>query len=293
MTKMTRGSRSTISDLLKANRSVLAAALPKHLDVDRMLRVSLACISTSPKLLECTTESLLSAVMQSARLGLELGGPLGQAYLIPYGATATFQPGYKGLCQLALRSGQVDKVWARVVHKKDEFSYQLGSEEWIKHVPTEDAEPGEIRCVYACAKMKDSAIPAMVVLFPRQVARRRASSRAASKGDSPWQTHPEEMWEKSAAIALMRFMPLSPDLQEAVNVAATEEMGAKSPFIDITPEEGARAALEAAKDEAPAPPPEKEFVMKPTPAKEKVPAKRQRKPKPDSPAKGEPGWDSF
>jgi recombination protein RecT len=76
--------RDTIKDQL-------AAALPKWLSPDRLLRIVFSSTMKNPKLLDCTRESILQSVMQCAQLGLE--PILGRAYLIPYeNRNASFKP---------------------------------------------------------------------------------------------------------------------------------------------------------------------------------------------------------
>lgn len=101
----------------------LAAALPKHLTADRMARIAATEIRKNPELLRTTPESFMGAVMQGAQLGIELGSALGQAYLVPYGDTCQFILGYRGMIDLARRSGQVLSLNAYVVHERDDFSY--------------------------------------------------------------------------------------------------------------------------------------------------------------------------
>jgi recombination protein RecT len=245
--------QKSIAEYLEEHRDVMARALPEHLKADRMIRVSLACIASNPRLLECTRHSLYRAVMQSAHLGLELGSVLGQAYLIPYKIggvmTAAFQIGYRGLVDLAGRTGRISKIWSHVVFARDHFEFQLGTDERIIHRPFEGDDPGAARCVYACAKHLHDESPAMVILWPRDVAARKAASHASAKQDSPW-NHKDwvwEMWRKTATIALCKMLPMSPErLQEAAMIGEHEGMGPMAPHvIDVDPVEAAREAIEA------------------------------------------------
>ena len=90
--------------------------LPKFLPAERLVRVALTAISEQPKLLECTQESIILALMDAARLGLEPGGSLKQAHLVPFKTTCVLIPDYRGLAELARRSGQVRDVYAQVVY---------------------------------------------------------------------------------------------------------------------------------------------------------------------------------
>ena len=74
----------TVRDLFLKNQDAIKSALPKHMTVDRMIRVAFTCINTTPKLLDCSPRSLLAAVLQCAQLGLEPGNTLGHVYLVPF-----------------------------------------------------------------------------------------------------------------------------------------------------------------------------------------------------------------
>lgn len=104
---------ATIRGLLEKSRKQLEMAIPKHMTVDRLLRVAMTSIQRTPKLLDCTPQSLLACVMTCAQLGLEPDQFLGQAYLVPFKDTeknitvCTLIPGYRGYIALARRSGEV------------------------------------------------------------------------------------------------------------------------------------------------------------------------------------------
>src|SRR5690606_10332500 len=137
------------------------AALPKHLTPERLARVALTAISSNPRLLECTKESLALALIEAGQLGLEPNGVMGQAYLVPYfnGKTkkyeAQFQVGYRGLIDLARRSGEVTKVEARAVREGDYFEYEYGLTPQLVHRPDPSGQ-GEMTHVYAIAWLRDA-----------------------------------------------------------------------------------------------------------------------------------------
>ncbi|MEJ2897755.1 recombinase RecT, partial [Bordetella avium] len=60
-----------------SQKSTLAAVLPRHVSADRMLKIALGALRTTPKLMGCTVESLMGAVVQCSQLGLEPNTPLG------------------------------------------------------------------------------------------------------------------------------------------------------------------------------------------------------------------------
>ena len=87
----------------------------------------LSATKAVPKLLECTPQSIISSAVIAATLDLPIQQNLGFAYIIPYGKEASFQIGYKGFIQLAMRSGQYKTINACEVYegelvKEDRFT---------------------------------------------------------------------------------------------------------------------------------------------------------------------------
>ena len=73
--------------------------------------------------------------MQAVQLGLE-PGLLGHCYILPYKREATFIIGYKGMIDLARRSGHIQSIYAHAVHENDEFEYELGLHPKLEHKPS-------------------------------------------------------------------------------------------------------------------------------------------------------------
>ena len=149
--------RKSMNDLIKSMEPEIKKALPSVITPERFTRMVLSAISMTPKLADCTPMSFLGAMMQAAQLGVEPNTPLGQAYLIPYNNKNTlecqFQLGYKGLIDLAYRSGEVEIVQAQIVYANDTFECEFGLNPRLKHVPAAD-DRGEPVKVYAIFKTK-------------------------------------------------------------------------------------------------------------------------------------------
>ena len=122
--------QKTMQQYIKSMEGEIRKALPSVITPERFTRIVLSAISVNPKLGSCTPASFLGAMMTSAQLGLEVNTPLGQAYVLPYSnkgvLEAQFQLGYKGLIDLAYRSGEVEVIQAHVVYENDEFECEYG-----------------------------------------------------------------------------------------------------------------------------------------------------------------------
>lgn len=221
-----------------SQKGVLLDVLPKHVSADRMLKIALGALRTTPKLMNCTTESLFGAIVQCSQLGLEPNTPLGHAYLIPFDkkrkqgnqwvvdkTEVQIVFGYKGLIDLARRSGQIVSISAHEVCEKDHFIYQYGLEEKLEHRPAMGSR-GEIIAFYAVAKLVGGG-HAFEVMSRAQVDAIRdesqgykAAEQNAKKydkpGDSPWHNHYAEMGRKTALRRLTKYLPISIELATAV-----------------------------------------------------------------------------
>lgn len=202
----------TIRDLIEGQKAEIARALPKHMDADRLTRIALTVIRTTPKLASCSTESLLGAVMTSAQLGLE-PGPLGHAYLVPYGNEVTFIVGYRGLIELARRSGNIESLVAREVYDGDTFEVEYGLEDRLVHKPLILGDRGRVVAYYAVAKYRGGG-HTFLVMSRDDIEKHRAKS--ASKNSGPWRDHYDEMAKKTCVRALAKYLPLSAEVARAI-----------------------------------------------------------------------------
>jgi recombination protein RecT len=198
----------------------LARALPKVIGVERFTRTLITTLQKMPELAECDQGTVLAGIVTAAQLGLEIDATMGRAYLLPYndrqkGKIAQLIIGYRGFVELAYRSGQIASFQAEVVYANDEFEYELGLNPRLKHLPSTSDDRGELRYAYAVVKLTSGG-SVFRVLGPADIKKARASSRAASSSYSPWNTHPDEMWRKTAIRAIAKMLPLSPELRDAV-----------------------------------------------------------------------------
>ena len=228
-----------IYELINSMKPEIARALPKHLDPDRVARIAITAIRANPKLQQCNPMSFLGALMQSSQLGLEPNTPLGQAYLIPYGNEVQFQVGYKGLIDLAYRSGQFKSIYAHEVHEKDVFEYEYGLDQKLVHKPAAK-DRGKVIGYYAIFHLQNGGY-GFAYMSIEDVEKHAAQySQAVKKGwTSPWKTDFDAMAKKTVLKKVLKYAPLSVEM--ARNVAADETVKNEiaedmSEVLDITPE---------------------------------------------------------
>lgn len=212
----------TVKELLERVKPQIQQVAPKHLTADRILRIAMTSIQRTPKLAECTPESLLGSVLTCTQLGLEPDAASGKAYLIPYGKVCTLIIGYKGLMELARRSGKLGPIEARVVYENDMFEYEYGTASRCVHKPCMNGEAGRMVAVYAVAKFKDGE-PQFEVMTREQVEGIRKRSKASK--DGPWVTDYDEMARKTAVRRLCKYLPSSPELSTALALDDAADAG--------------------------------------------------------------------
>lgn len=247
LAKRTEDGEKTLEKMIAAMKPQIALALPKHMKPDRMARIALTIVRRTPYLALCTSTSFLGALMTCAQLGLE-PGPLGHVWLIPRQPDkkdqpdlweATFQLGYKGVIELARRSGQIAKITARTVFAQEvaagKFSVVYeGALENLRHEPILIGERGEPVLYYAAARLT-SGEETFTPLRPEDVEARHRRRSAAP--DSPaWKNDREAMCWKSCIVEARRFWPQSTELEQAIQHEGSVRTSTDLDAIDVPPD---------------------------------------------------------
>lgn len=220
----------SLAMLIDRMRPEIQRALPKHLDADRLARIATTVLRQTPALGRCTPESFLGALMTCSQLGLE-PGPLGEAYLVPYGTTCTFIAGYRGLVKLAWQSGQILSLRAETVREADTFTVHYGSDPRIEHErPPLGTTRGPAIGWYALAKLKGGG-ESFVVMDRAEVDAIRARSKASASG--PWVTDYDAMAKKTCVRQLSKWLPLSPELAAAIAQDGSVRVDVSREALDV------------------------------------------------------------
>ena len=322
--------KEQISYLLNKRKDEIARMLPKHLSADRLLKVAQIAATTTPALAKCDVPSLIGAIGQCAQMGLEPNTVLGHAYLVPFNTkrkdtngnerwvnSVQVIVGYKGLLDLARRSGQIVSIAAHEVCENDDFELVYGLNEKLNHTPAM-TDRGEVIGFYAVAKLKDGG-HSFEFMSIEQVNEIRDSSQGAwkdewsagkktgkkVKANSPWWDHPVEMGRKTVIRRLAKYLPISIEFQTAVALDNMAESGKDQHLDDIEGEfaivsddemtygDGDDGQVSEVVDEVPGethkanhedkPEPEPEQKVEPKPEQKATPSETQRKPRDQKP----------
>lgn len=245
--------------LVRSMEGQIAKALPSVITPERFTRMVLTALSSTPQLNQCSPKSFLGAMMQAAQLGVEPNTPLGQAYLIPYrnhgNMECQFQLGYKGMIDLAYRSGEIISISAHEVCENDEFSYELGLEEKLYHKPAL-TDRGPVILYYATFKTKHGGCGFAVMSVDDVRAHMKKFSKAAGGSFSPWSTNFDEMAKKTVLKKCLKYAPIKTDFVRAVSTDETIKSNIVSDMTEQQDETVIEVEGEVIQDEAPAPTPQ-------------------------------------
>lgn len=224
------------SNFLTQMKPQMELALPKHLNADRMTRLALTVFSTNPNMQNCSMQSIASSIMVAAQLGLE-PNVNGQGYLIPYKETCTFVPGWKGLVDLVSRSGR-GTVYTGVIYADQKYTFIDGARrDLIIHNETELDDEADITHAYAIGWVKDSDIPVIELWSMSRILKHRDKYNKVGRRHYSYDNL--EMYaRKVPLLQVLKYMPCSIELQNAIQISNTAEQGQSSSIIDgvVVPE---------------------------------------------------------
>ena len=208
--------QSDIASYIGGMKERIAAVLPKHLTAERVIQMAATTIQRNPQIAKCSAASLLGGVMQASILGFPPVDSLGYCYFVPYGNECQFQIGYRGLIELARRSGKIKMVYAEVVREGDEFNAEFGLDPKLEHKPKFDSTK-PMTHVYAVCHFTDGGYN-FVVLSKSDVERLRMRSpmqRGLPAG--AWKTDYDAMAKAKAIKQLAKYLPLNIDQLNALS----------------------------------------------------------------------------
>lgn len=214
MGKITKGGTAVVELLDNPRfRTRIERALPEHLSTERLLASVFGELRRTPKLAHCNKASFFNAVLQASQAGLEIGGPLGHGYLIPFKKEVVFVPGYRGLLFLARQSGEILDVRTGVVCEGDHFVYRDGLELRLEHTPHAAPTTAKLERAWAIVTTKTGG-QYVAVLWKEEIDKIRSGSAGRNAG--AWTNFYLEMAKKTALRRALKVAPMSARLARVV-----------------------------------------------------------------------------
>lgn len=259
-----RAKSKPIEVLIQKSVSELGKALPACMSAERLVRIALTTLRLNPSLAECTPQSFLGALFQSAQLGLEPNVE-GQCYLIPYSNSkktgdewvktkeVQFQIGYKGYIELFYRHEKAACIDMHTVYENDAFEYSYGTNPYLKHCPVLK-DRGEVIAYYAVATLKNGGSVFKVMSKDECINHGQTHSKCyitkewddSSKTykkvtphfepSSPWAKDVNAMCKKTVLIQLMKLLPKSVELQKALAMDGTTKTQIRPDMFEVKDE---------------------------------------------------------
>ncbi|MGZ7338835.1 recombinase RecT [Streptococcus pyogenes] len=191
----------------------------------------LSVLQGSQSLKSASNKSIYAAAMKAAVLNLPIEPSLGRTYLVPYKGQAQFQLGYKGLIELAQRSGQYKNINAGIVYKSQLISYNPLFEELI----LDFSKPqDEIVGYFAAFKLFNGFEKVSFWTVEKVTAHGKKFSKSFASG--PWKTDFDAMAQKTILKDILsKYGPLSVEMQKAID-EDNQDSTISTPK-DITPQE--------------------------------------------------------
>jgi recombinase, phage recT family len=198
----------------------------------------LSIVTNNNLLAKATNESIMTAAMKAAVLNLPIEPSLGYAYIVPYKNQAQFQVGYKGLIQLAQRSGQVTRLNAGEVYESQYKGFNPLTEDLEVDMTAIPKENEKVVGYFAFMRLVNGFEKTVFWTKERVQAHGKKYSQSFSSKYSPWQSDFDAMARKTVLKHMLStYAPLSTELQEAIAADnADSTISNKNEIKDVTQE---------------------------------------------------------
>lgn len=240
-------SYTTIRSYIRKDINNIQGLIPKesNLTAEQLIVAFLNSMRKNTKLAACLPETIAAALKHCAVFAQMPDTALQHCHIIPYGETATFVAGYRGIIDMLIRSGVCRGVSCGVAWKDEiesgGFRFIESSESKIgldfhhdlmRARLIERTDPNSFDFVYCVLWPKDpNGVPGYVLLNRAEIDRIRATSKAYqtavryNKADSVWHLWYDRQAIKTAIKQASKVMRVTSDLARLLEVDEKGEMG--------------------------------------------------------------------
>lgn len=191
----------------------------------------LSIVNNNRLLAKATNETIMTSAMKAAVLNLPIEPSLGFAYIVPYKGQAQFQIGYKGLIQLAIRSGQIKNINSGIIYTSQFKSY----DPLFENLEVDFSQPatGEVAGYFASLELTNGF--RKLTYWTKDRVYNHGKRFSMSFNNGPWKSDFDAMAQKTLLKDLIsKYAPLSTEMQNAI-MADNEGENLKAAPVDVTP----------------------------------------------------------
>lgn len=225
----TNSPRQQLNVALEKFKPQLQRALPQHMTIDRFISVVMGAVSKNPDIAECKPHTILQAVGQAARMGLEIDIS-GHGYLVPYKGTCTFVPGWQGIVDLINRSGR-GVVRTGAVYEGDFFEWEMGLEPFLRHKNLGVETADKLIYTYAIGQIRGEGgwnPPPIIEVWSNDKIRHHLDTYN-KVGDSHYALKSGNNWimyaRKIPLLQVAKYMPKSAEISRAIEASNRSDTG--------------------------------------------------------------------
>lgn len=222
-------------------------------DAQRFISSVVSAVQTNPDLAECTNQSILSAALLGHSLNLPQSPQIGMFYFVPYSdkkkgvKEAQFQISYKGMWQLAMRSGQYKKIHATSIKEGELVSYDPIEDEYEFKPETDSAKRESLKTIgYYAYFVLVNGLRKEIYWSKEQMeshAKRYSASYRNGWSSSIWKSDFDKMALKTMLRQLIgKYGTMSVEMQTAyVSDQAVLDENLIPQYVDNVPDEPEKA----------------------------------------------------
>lgn len=184
-------------------------------------------------------QTIYTSVLYFCRLGLDMSGNTGQAFLVPFWnkhrRTYECQPitGQQGIVELLGRTGLYEAMVTGVIHRHDDYDFDA-ARRYLRHKYDPEADRGPAVMAYCRLWLKGAPVewPSFQELMPQSEMHK---IRKMAPNSPAWSNWADEMWRRSALKRCAKRAPKSADLSRVLtSESELEARQARGDVIDAT-----------------------------------------------------------